>query len=128
MKKHWEIYLIVLIALAGLFAPMVAGLFTPKADIVVYTQKTCGWCKRAMAYIDENVRPSEPNIKIVEIDIGAQANFKKMTADARKFKVEREVGTPFIVSTDDYIIGWTDDAPAKLHRIITKIKVQKAKK
>ena len=128
MKKHWEIYLIVLIALAGLLAPTVAGWFAPKADIVVYTQKTCGWCKKAMAYIDENVRPSNPNVVIQEIDIGAQANFKKMTADARRFKVELEVGTPFIVAGDDYIIGWTDDAPAKLHRMITKIKVQKAKK
>lgn len=128
MKKHWEIYLIVLIALAGLLAPTVAGWFTPKADIVVYTQKTCGWCKKAMAYIDEDIRPSNPNIVIQEIDIGAQANFKRMTADARRFKVEREVGTPFIVAGDDYIVGWTDDAPAKLHRIITKIKVLKAKK
>ena len=128
MKKHWEIYLIVLIALAGLLAPTVAGWFAPKADIVVYTQKTCGWCKKAMAYIDENVRPSNPNVVIQEIDIGAQANFKKMTADARRFKVEREVGTPFIVANDDFIVGWTDDAPAKLHRMITKIKVQKAKK
>ena len=128
MKKQWEIYLSALIALAGMFAPMIAGLFTPKADIVVYTQKTCGWCKKAMAYIDENVRPYDPNIAIQEIDIGTQANFNKMTADARKFKVGREVGTPFIVSADDYIIGWTEDAPAKLHLMITKIKVQKAKK
>ena len=128
MKKHWELYLIALIAFAGLFAPMIAGLFAPKADITVYTQKTCGWCKKAMAYIDENVRPSNPDIVIREIDIGAQANFNKMTADARKFKVGREVGTPFIVSKDDYIVGWTDGAPAKLHLMITKIKVQKAKK
>lgn len=128
MKKHWEIYFIVFIALAGLLAPTVAGWFAPQADITVYTQKTCGWCKKAMAYIDENVRPSNPNIAIREVDIGARANFGKMTADARKFKVGREVGTPFIVSKDDYIVGWTDDAPAKLHRMITKIKAQKAKK
>ena len=128
MKKHWEIYFIVFIALAGLLAPMVSSWFMPKADIVVYTQKTCGWCKKAMAYIDEDVRPSNPNIVIQKIDIGAQANFKKMTDDARKFKVEREVGTPFIVSADDYIIGWTDDAPAKLHRMLMKIKAKKTKK
>ena len=67
MKKHWEIYFIVFIALAGLLAPMVSSWFMPKADIVVYTQKTCGWCKKAMAYIDEDVRPSNPNIVIQEI-------------------------------------------------------------
>ena len=104
------------------------GTVHAKGRLVVYTQKTCGWCKKAMAYIDENVRPSDPNIAIQEIDIGTQANFNKMTAAARKFKVGREVGTPFIVSADDYIIGWTEDAPAKLHLMITKIKVQKAKK
>jgi len=67
------------------------------AHVVLYTTKTCGYCKRAIAYFDQIGQDYEN--KDVEDDDDARDEYLQLTKGNR--------GVPVIVINDEVLQGWS---------------------
>ncbi len=92
--------------------------------IYVFTQTGCGHCENAHAYLERHYK----NYDIKELNIRENNNMGYLQRYARKFKVPvEELGTPFIVMGDHYIMGWGSEQQKEFNRYAKSFKPQENK-
>lgn len=87
--------------------------------IYVFSQPNCSHCINAHAYMTRYYK----NYDIKELNIREGSNMGYMVRYARKFKIkENELGTPFIIMGDNYIIGWGTDQQKQFNKYAKNFK------
>jgi glutaredoxin len=77
---------------------------TTEAQVIVYTTRTCGYCRAAMAYMDKIGQDYEN--RDVEADEDARSEYLELTGGER--------GVPVIVVGRDWMQGWSQSQFDKL--------------
>ncbi len=111
-----NIIFILIVILAGIFIYIARPNHTIPTDrLVVFSQEQCPHCHEAMAFIDNQIRPKYPNLKIKILDIANKANMNKLLALVDKQQLNKNtLGTPIIVLGETTLIGWTAATEIKL--------------
>lgn len=95
----------------------------PADTLIVFSQKGCGHCHRALDYLNTEFKSRYPTVPVRVLDIGDRQNLAKLWTLLRRQKIPSDsVGTPVLVWNGRVHIGWNDNTPERLKRIIkTKI-------
>ena len=89
--------------------------------IYVFSQPGCSHCISASAYLSRYYK----NYDIKEINIREGNNAGYLIRYARKFKInEKELGTPFIVLGDNYVMGWGSEQIKTFNKYAKNFKPQ----
>lgn len=87
--------------------------------IYVFSQPGCGHCVHAKTYMERYYKDYD----IKDMNIREGENMSHMRRYARKFKVpEYNLGTPFIVLGDNYVMGWGDEQIKSFNRYARRFK------
>lgn len=103
------------IALVLIFTAFLSACQEKKSTnrIYVFSQPGCMHCEHAKSYMDRYYA----NYDIKDLNIHEGNNMSYMLRYARKYKVRtQDLGTPFIVMGDNYIMGWGRDQEKKFNR------------
>ncbi|MBR5598959.1 MAG: glutaredoxin [Alphaproteobacteria bacterium] len=93
--------------------------------IYVFSQPNCSHCINAHAYMTRYYKDYD----IKELNIREGSNAAYMIRYARKFKVnEANLGTPFIVMGDKYIMGWGSEQIKEFNKYAKNFKPKSNKK
>jgi len=83
--------------------------------IYVFSQPGCMHCEHAKSYMDRYYADYD----IKDMNIREGNNMGYMLRYARKYKVpEQDLGTPFIVMGNNYVMGWGDDQQKQFNRYV----------
>lgn len=88
-------------------------------EIYVFSQPGCGHCDNARLYMQRYYK----DYPIKEINIRQGNNMGLLLGYAKKFNVpQNELGTPFIVLDNEYVMGWGEEQIKKFNKYAKKIK------
>ena len=83
--------------------------------IYYFYQPSCSHCHHAKEYIDKK----HPNLDLIKVDITAnKENFNLFLACAKKFNLEKNLGTPLFCMGDKFIMGWSDNRQKQFDRYV----------
>lgn len=120
MSREPALRWILLIALAAVFlaqqlyvrhtAPAEAPVLLDPALVHVFVHADCPHCHKEIRFLNR-LREQYPGLRIAEHDISrTQAENLLLAYAARRAIPLEELGTPLLVTGDDYLIGYHDDA------------------
>lgn len=93
--------------------------------IYVFSQPGCIHCEHAREYMQRYYS----NYDIKELNIREGNNMGYMMGYARKFKVSNQnLGTPFIVMGDQYVMGWGNEQMKEFNRYAKNFRPQTGNK
>jgi len=73
-------------------------------DLVLYALSTCGWCRKARTFLDEN----DLAYRYVYLDLLEGDEQKDVLETASKYNPKRTFPT-LVIDEDDRIVGFTDE-------------------
>jgi len=116
---------VALIVLGGIFFLLIRARENallqelPPNTLIVFSQKGCGHCHQALDYLNTEFKTRRPNIPVQILDVGDKQNLAKLWTLLRRKKIPSDnVGTPVLVWNGRVHIGWDDQMPERLNRII----------
>ena len=98
----------------------------PRDTLIVFFQKNCPHCHAAMAFIDETIRPTYPDLKIEYLDVEKQENFLKVSVAVRQYKLGKHIGTPILILNGKALMGWSSKTEKNLLSIIKSLPAKKS--
>jgi len=88
-----------------------------KTDAVyLFYHDNCGYCHKAMGFIDKEIKPELKNKKVIYVDIAVKENLDLLMKYADKYGIDKsQLGTPAIFVGDQHIVGYgSDETTGKL--------------
>lgn len=82
-----------------------------KTDAVYYFyHDNCGYCHKAMNFINREIKPKYLNKNVVEVNIGVKENLDLLMKYAKAYGIEvSQLGTPAIFIGNKHFIGYSSD-------------------
>jgi glutaredoxin len=78
-------------------------------DAYFFYQETCPHCHIAADYIKER----HPDMRVKALDIKMPGNRRLFESAVKGYKIKGAAGTPLICFGRNYIMGWSDEDPAR---------------
>ncbi|MBE6452953.1 MAG: hypothetical protein E7012_05655 [Alphaproteobacteria bacterium] len=111
MKSVWGMLMVLLLITA-------CGNKQSEIDdkkVYYFYQPRCSHCLKAKEHIDKK----HPDLDMVKVDITANnVNFNLFLACAKKFNIEKNLGTPLFCMGDKFIMGWSNNKQKQFDRYI----------
>lgn len=92
-----------------------------KKEVVIFSQP-CHYCELMKEDLNNVIIAANPDIQFTVLDIQEQKNYNLLRKYAKEHNLRGELGLPLLFVGKNYIMGWSDDSPAKLQEYIEELK------